>query len=143
MILHNMFTILKDEVGEISKDDPKWREYHLNYELKAKMCPCCVRRDLTHCVHQATYRRSKSGEGVARAPSEMRDHIRDELWGFLTCPPPSFGEARDPALANTAKMSADDRADLEAQMKLLSTMQQRATMGFLPATATVSSKAVA
>jgi hypothetical protein len=95
MVLHNFATKENNLAGRdhadycTDKDEASWETfYRLN---KAMLCPSCKRRNARHCVHmQEHYRLTRhkqaTGHYRSKAPHEMRDELRDELWSRLNTP---------------------------------------------------------
>ena len=81
MILHNMFTILKDDAVDFeSGTDDEWEEFFETYARMA--CPECTRRNKLHCPHVAFNRSAPAAKGGDA--SAKRDAIKSSLWEKMT-----------------------------------------------------------
>ena len=84
-ILHNMFTVHKDDSVDFSVGtSAEWRKFHDSYKQGLR-CPTCVRRNVAHCIHQAGFRVGFPQVARARkAPSDLRDELCERLWCSIT-----------------------------------------------------------
>eukprot|EP00965_Chrysotila_dentata_P160576 5301140-Pleurochrysis_carterae.AAC.1 len=75
-----------------------WAFFLLRY--KAELCPSCKRMGLGHCIHQAANRNGKLlQQRLCGPPSQVRDHLRNYLWGRLCVDEDLAFSAVDAAMA--------------------------------------------
>jgi hypothetical protein len=97
MVLHNFVTVenilaaISEELPENHGEDGEssWATF---YDANTPMlCPSCKRLAAKHCVHVREYNRLTKARQATRhyrekAPSKIRDELRDELWRSLDAP---------------------------------------------------------
>ena len=85
-VLHNFCTVHTHDSPDAHADMTAacWDTFFTKY--KATQCPTCKRRNVPHCVHQAAWGITGGQPQAAarRAPSHVRDQLREQLWQEAT-----------------------------------------------------------